>query len=163
MKVRQGFVSNSSSTSFSIYGLHLSTQELEEIYKSLQVEDNKIIDTFKEIEALCLARGISKELVKNIKNSMLNEQSKLNTKNSKAIIYEKIDEIESIPNFSIYRNDYNVYMGRESSSIGEDETGSQFKESVHSAIENLFGKDTKILGKELVKKCQYYEEEISNE
>ena len=46
-----------------------------------------------------------------------------------------------------YSNDY--YVGREWSSVGGEETGNQFKQSVESAIKELFGSDHE---------CSTYEE-----
>lgn len=89
MKVRVGFVSNSSSSSFLIYGAEISRS------------------SFSDPE-----------------------------------LYEKIIEEEvkvPKPVSLVYGPDCK-YIGRSLSSIGDDETGRQFKESVEKAIEQIAGK-----------------------
>ena len=54
---------------------------------------------------------------------------------------------------SVYSGDGDVWIGKEWSSIGDDETGRQFKESVKSELEKFLGPDVE---------CETHVEEISN-
>ena len=54
---------------------------------------------------------------------------------------------------SVYSGDGDVWIGKEWSSIGDDETGRQFKESVKSELEKFLGPDVE---------CETHDEEISN-
>jgi len=44
MKIRNGFVSNSSSSSFLIYGKHIETEELKFIAKKLEIDFDELMD-----------------------------------------------------------------------------------------------------------------------
>lgn len=79
-KKRFGFVSNSSSSSFLIYGISITRSELEKM---------KNFDDW---------------------------------------------EFEKKTGLSVYNRDYEVYIGESWDSIGDDETGKQFKESVQKKI-----------------------------
>ena len=91
MKIRQGFVSNSSSSSFCIYGCCIEENDIDAI-------DEKLKE-------------------KNI-----------------YIVYGPYDS---------------VYIGREFTSIKDDETGKQFKENVEKEIEEVLGEK---------RKCSTFEE-----
>jgi len=104
MKIRNGFVSNSSSSSFVIYGVCLDTysDEVKSLMEKHLTEDE--IDLVKDGD------------------EMLSEF--LDTSG----LYIKEDyECECI------------YIGREWSRIGDDETGKEFKESVKTKIEEFIG------------------------
>lgn len=87
MKIRNGFVSNSSSSSFCIFGAVVDEKGYEQIEKEV----------------------------------------------SDAGLYYNWG-----PEFS-----EGVYVGREWSKIGDDETGQQFKDSVEEDLERIFGKPLK--------------------
>jgi len=89
MKIRHGFVSNSSSQSFCIYGVCIGAKEV-----GIE-DDDKLMD--------------------------------------------KADEAGL---FTSYGPEYSdgIYIGREFSTIGDDETGKEFKEGVEKKMEELFGK-----------------------
>ena len=44
MKIRQGFVSNSSSSSFMIYGINLDSDQIEKLKESLSEEDREALE-----------------------------------------------------------------------------------------------------------------------
>lgn len=91
MKIRQGFVSNSSSTSFCIYGIWVDHPE------------EKLINL--------------------------------------------VEEMKLSRHYNQYGDGF--YIGREWSSIGDDETGKQFRENIQEKINNLPVDN---------KKCETYEE-----
>ena len=97
MKIRNGFVSNSSSSSFCIYGA--------EIEVTVAEEDDGDDDAYETA---------SEEMA------------------------EKAEKM----GLSVH-NDYennSMYIGREWSSVGDNETGSQFKKDVEKKLEKLTGK-----------------------
>ena len=93
MKYRKGFVSNSSSSSFCIYGTDIEEEE----YRKLNADDNE--DGEDKLKGTCLS-------------------------------------LESIMGEAFW-------IGREYSSIEDDETGAQFKKRVEEDIEKVLGKKVK--------------------
>lgn len=117
MKIRSGFVSNSSSSSFCIYGVYMDTDELVEKMKN--------------------AGNLSEE-----------ELEQLDDEGSwyiQELLYGKMD------NLSIYESEGDCWIGRDFTTIGDDETGKQFKESVEQNMEKLLGEKVD---------CEIHEEEI---
>jgi hypothetical protein len=111
MKIRAGFVSNSSSSSFCIYGAWVSADSVK---KLLSDEDLKYIEEECEGETW----GISE------------------VGHSIPLFYHC--ETED------YRDeDECCAFGRSYQSIGDDETGKQFKESVEKRLKEIFGEDIK--------------------
>lgn len=96
MKIRTGFVSNSSTSSFLIYGTSLS---LDEITRRLN-----IIDTY-----------VSTYIVRNM-------------------IREKLGD-----DYVVAAPWDDIYIGRSWSSIGDDETGAQFKQRIEKELTDLLG------------------------
>jgi hypothetical protein len=101
MKIRNGFVSNSSSTSFCIYGAKISGKDFEIDYDDEDNDDNE--DDLDEYDSL-----------------------------------EKIaDEI----GLEVYTMEYvDNFIGKSWASIGDDETGKQFKKSIEDKIKTRFPK-----------------------
>jgi hypothetical protein len=99
-----GFVSNSSSSSFCIYGIETSINTLKEL---LKIKDEQTV--LKDLMAILFE-----------------------TNNNKIYVY-------TIPPYG----DEFVYIGREYSTIGDDETGKEFKESVEKTIKKILNEDIK--------------------
>jgi len=119
MKIRNGFVSNSSSSSFCIYGA------------SMDFED----------------------VVKKIKESKLIPEDELERLEEDDEWYELGEILEEKLELSTYQSDDNFWIGKSWSSIGDDETGRQFKDNIKTKLEGIFGSDIE---------CGTHEEEIYN-
>lgn len=118
MKIRNGFVSNSSSSSFHIYGARIEESEIRKILIEEEIATEEGLNQygpwefFEEFE--CKFKGLSC--------------------------------------FPYYDGEC-VYIGRTYSSIGDDETGGEFKKSATEAVKKYFGDEVE---------CEEYEEEIYN-
>lgn len=119
MKIRNGFVSNSSSSSFCIYGAYLDFDELVEKVKASNLLTEEKVEELEENDEW----------------------------------YELEEIIGEKTNLEVYSSDDSYWVGRSWSSIDDDETGRQFKESVKADIEKVFGPDID---------CSTHEEEIYN-
>ena len=108
MKIRNGFVSNSSSSSFCIYGASLEFDELVEKLKETDI--------------------ISEEKLNEIIDNEYDEQEE-----------EILNIIDDNSNLEVYQYDDDVWIGRSWSSIADDETGGEFKESIKAELEKLLG------------------------
>jgi len=117
MKIRNGFVSNSSSSSFCIYGAYMDTDELVEKMKNLGTLSEEELEQLED------------------EGSWYIEE----------IIYKKVEDL------SIYQSEGDLWIGRDFTTIGDDETGKQFKESVEKNLETLLGEKVD---------CSTHEEEI---
>ena len=148
MKVRNGFVSNSSTTSFCIYG------------STVSVDDSKGLDLFKEIQkrnpeeyAKFLSdykeKISSKEYMrKNI--PYVDLMLKINdlTEEEEEVLIEKylcgeiLEIISNVFNVKAYYppwDDY--YCGVSWTAMGEDETKLEFKERVGKLMKMIFGEE----------------------
>jgi len=105
MKLRSGFVSNSSTCSFLIHG---------------------IVEDYTEIMSLLKEKGILSSDIED-EGIWLEEGEGFKFFNNKRLEVETVYEGESLT------------IGRSWSSIRDDETGKQFKESIEAEIKELFG------------------------
>ena len=118
MKVRAGFVSNSSSSSFCIYGTEMDLSDL----------------------------------IEKIKESNLLPEEELERMEENDEWYELGEILEEKTGLSTYQSEEYFWIGREWSSIDDEETGAQFKEGIKTKLEEVFGPTD----------CYTYDEEIYN-
>jgi hypothetical protein len=106
MKIRQGFVSNSSSSSFCIYGTELDIEDIKKYApKDTNFDDG---DWMYELEWRDVQQSIEKKVGENM---------------SVFYDYECAE----------------VYIGREFTTLEDDETGADFKASVEKRLKEVFG------------------------
>ena len=144
MKTRRGFVSNSSTTSFCIYGASVDTNYITfDFLKELKKRNPEVFERILK-DAYCA------KALKDIDNWTEEEGSEFLENNGPeipGIISAGIGiDYYSGPE-SYYDGEY--YIGRAWKYIGDDETGSQFKTSIEKAINDFFGEAIK---------CTTYEE-----
>jgi len=122
MKVRQGFVSNSSSSSFCIYGI--CVEDIESLVDGNPKLKPKIYEKYVEEQ-------------KKWGEEILPEEEYFENVDS----YDLRERLEYLLGMEIYKpGDWGCfYIGDSWSSIGDDETGKQFKERVEKELKETFG------------------------
>lgn len=136
MKIRQGFVSNSSSSSFCIYGICKESYDIEEILKAKGVTDEELVDGVSEYFDDWSYKW-------RLKDKGLSEEE----------IQKKCDERVTIRGMDIhhpYDGECGAFIGQSWSSINDDETGAEFKARIEKEIKAFFGDDAE---------CSTYKEE----
>lgn len=108
-KIRLGFVSNSSSSSFCLYGIRLGETEMHEFVKNNFQDNSELLDALENYDDEPWEFG-----------EVLQQQG--------------IPGVQIIPyiDCSIY------YVGKEFKNIKDNETGKEFKESVEKIISEKF-------------------------
>ena len=128
MKIRQGFVSNSSSSSFCIYGICVGEQKVKDALIAKGVSEDELIDSVCEY---------------------LDDWSYNRKKRDGQLTAEDIKAYEGRffkpeDGFSVncpYDWGEEIYIGVEWSSIKDDETGAAFKARIEAKLQELLGKD----------------------
>ena len=130
MKIRNGFVSNSSSSSFCIYGLYIE-------------EEQTFVD--KLIEKGYITKEKFKELGNVLEYAWEKDENNFFIKHNLEV--ESMDE------------DSGIYVGKSWSSIKDDETGAEFKKAIENSLIELLGTTYKdYCDKEKEYKCSTLQE-----
>ena len=130
MKIRQGFVSNSSSSSFCIYGIC--------------TEEKTLIDALiaKGTDKDVLAGGVY-DYFDNWSYNRKKEQNKLTEEDIKQYDSKFFKPEDGFETHMPYDYDSSIFLGVEWSNIKDDETGSDFKTRISAKLKDLLGKDVK--------------------
>jgi hypothetical protein len=183
VKIRNGFVSNSSTTSFSIYGIYVENDIFSPVdilftlSKSKQKLYNEVIEYLQNsitnylgdcpepnknegsIKIVSRYTAMIESFKNNDKKSFKNHLKQLSNEDCdfdmESFDYELYDIVErcGLETISIFRGDGYIYIGRSFSSIRDEETGKQFKESTVTLIRDILGKKVK---------CSVIEETIAS-
>ena len=139
MKIRTGFVSNSSTTSFCIYGMQLNTEQAIN-YITLNPGCNKEFEKFlKENDYL----GQDQQSVPyDVDDVQLIQEYGVSAYTVRDFLQQTIKEFNNssiFDNFrlSIYANEYYIYIGYDIGYIEDGETYKQFKERVETKLNTL--------------------------
>jgi len=159
MKTRNGFVSNSSTSSFLIYGVCVEKTydenskadiQLEEIYKANpDLYKTQIEEYLAKLKAKSKANKNSyaqnvfnklKCLLKICSDEILTDEDRENI-NDRLGGEETLDELGNLFGFEAYYPYDDVYVGISWSDIKDNETGAQFKQRIESLMKVIMGKD----------------------
>lgn len=135
MKVRQGFISNSSTTSFCIYGACIDESEFVEKVKKFYANNTKIAKMIKSYDAEQEGCEDGEECEESNDTDYFD-------------MYELSEAVMKVSNLDITIDGENssVWVGRQWQSIGGDETGNQFKKDVEFKLKDIFGISKKDIG-----------------
>ncbi len=128
MKVRQGFVSNSSTTSFCIYGICKNETEIKEalIEKELATQEELADGMYEYMDGYNYKR---KKRNGELTEEDIDENEKKFFKEEDGYVFNQVGD---------YGDDYS-YLGIPWQNIREDETGAQFRERIQNKMKTLFG------------------------
>jgi len=119
MKIRNGFVSNSSSSSFCIYGTCMESDDVIEKMKTLGKLTEEDLESLED------------------EGSWYIEE----------LLYKKVKGL------SVHQSEGTIWIGRDFTTIGDNETGKEFKDGVQTKLEEFIGEKVD---------CRIHEEEIYN-
>jgi len=153
MKQRQGFVSNSSTTSFCIYGINLNSFDKISLVNAIKKTGlanliSKIDEMLKNEHYWAKRNKAQLEMLKRIEE--LDENEMEIVEHFLQCNSERFLKLCLGDSFSInYGPDGDLYIGRNWSEIRDNETGAQFKENVEESLRSFLEVDLK---------CSTYEE-----
>jgi hypothetical protein len=134
VKVRTGFVSNSSTTSFLIYGVSLRDKSIDLISAIKKFRDNNF-QKFQTILDELLQVNNELGLFLSDLDSITDEETLIDL-----LIEDPFTLGEMLGNIKILTgSSYMVYYGKSWDEIKDDETGAQFKERINKKIRKIFG------------------------
>jgi hypothetical protein len=137
MKIRNGFVSNSSSSSFCIYGINLETDYVD-ILKKIKKNVPELFEKVKEY-----ASEYDEDIDINTDEGLerITEDDPIDLLD-RVLNNKKKDEWETKSGDLVihHPDDCDVYIGMEWKDIGDDETGKQFKDRIEAQLKKILGK-----------------------
>jgi hypothetical protein len=138
MKIRNGFVSNSSSSSFCIYGICIEKYGIEEALIKKGVTEEELEEGILEyLDNWCLQSDLRKQGLDELEIKKKCMETKI------------LGGMEA----NCIMDDDEIFIGESWSSIGDNETGSQFKARIEQTLKEVLGDDIK---------CATYEEAWRN-
>jgi hypothetical protein len=165
MKTRSGFVSNSSTTSFCIYGI--ISQSDGPLTNMLSITNASCLNLLRKIKevytvtyneyflTLCKRFEEKKDDVKLFEMMLkINDYTDLQIMEAHCAtddeycgeLFQYLTSLLGFLDLSLYLMlEYNTcYLGRDFSTIGDDETGGEFKQRVKETLTKLFGQNIEI-------------------
>lgn len=135
MKIRNGFVSNSSSSSFCIYGTVLE-QEFPEAIKGICQRSSASLDKLQKWMSECCSPEETKEILLWIKDKNIDDPPDYLHDWDCTEILEAIFADDNIGIRVVYDA---IYIGRSWKNVKDNETGKDFKNSVEEKIREVLG------------------------